>query len=150
MGTNTKRELLKSDLGLSMADTIERIKTHKGNHAMRGKMTDMQGVVTPLSDGLIHRAYENGVKTAEDVAASNEEINDHLQNTKIQNVLRKMRVGWTHPARGMRKSVEQRTDERCGMATNLIEDAPNLQINQSSPEIQDPDTGESSWEHLRS
>ena len=92
MATSKKKEVLMSDIGLQMQETIDRVKTMKGHKAAKDKLKEMEE-----SLGLIKKAYFNGVKTAEDIVSGNKhtessDVEEH--KGKANKVINKLRVGW--------------------------------------------------------
>jgi len=124
----SKKKPLMSDIGLQMQETIDKVKTMKGHTVAKEKLADMEKAVS-----LIKKAYFNGIKTAEDLAAGNEDFDaTDKEKSKADKVINKLRVGWSDA------NSDFRRDRAADKLQQSVEDAEALsQINSNSPDLQD-------------
>lgn len=104
------------------------------------------GMHNAVGQTLIKKAYESGVKYAEDLAASNDEINDHLSESAVEKVINKLRVGWS----ASKINSDKFTDRVHSMAEAYSESPTAMRFNSNSPDVQQAGLGASSWQHLQS
>ena len=135
MATSKKKELLMSDIGLQMQETIDKVKTMKGHKAAKDKLKEMEE-----SLGLIKQAYFNGVKTAEDIVSGNKHAdssNAEDTKSKADKVINKLRVGWSSAEGCSRK--ERMVDKLHSGSEDVTGVA---HTNSHSPDLQSFDTAE--------
>ncbi len=128
---------MKSELGVALQDTIDKVKLMKGHKTTKDKLEEMSQAVAACTDpgfSMVKKAYQNGVKTAEDMAAANEDFDiSKEEESKASRVLRKLRVGWGDKAYGA-CNREKNLDTR----QQAAEDEMGMtQINSNSPELQE-------------
>jgi hypothetical protein len=126
-----KKEELMSDIGLEMQETIEKTKTMKGHAAAREKLEEMEQAIS-----MIKQAYFRGVKTAEDMTASNEEFDaSEEEKSKADKVINKLRVGWNSERSGVRR--DRAIDKIHAAAEENERNTAPMRFSTNSPELQD-------------
>lgn len=136
MTKSTKKDLLMSDIGLQMQETIDKVKTMKGHKAAKDKLKEME-----QSLSMIKQAYFCGVKTAEDIVAGNLELGEEApEKTKriADKVINKLRIGWSGDEANFRK--ERAVDKLHHTAENM---AGTFHHNRHCADLQPFDTNES-------
>ena len=139
MATQTKKkeELLMSDIGLQMKETIDRVKAMKGHKAAKDKLREMEDSLS-----MVKQAYFHGVKIAEDIVSGNEdkdstEVEGSKSKSKADKVINKLRVGWSETDGCSRRDrmvdkLHSGSEDVTGMA----------HTNSHSPDLQSFDTAE--------
>lgn len=147
-----KRDKLHSDVSLTMDDVIEKSKKHKANMSLRDKVRDMSSAVAPgypeVPESIIKRAYFQGIKLAEDMAAANDDFEHDKKDSKVDRVMNKLRIGWIDPKLTSKKILPVVEQENYTHG-DFLDDRQNhinssrgennmgmTQINQESPELQ--------------
>lgn len=134
------KEVLMSDIGLQMQETIDKVKTMKGHKAAKDKLKEMEE-----SLGLIKKAYFSGVKTAEDIVSGNEEADStdeaQEQHSKAEKVINKLRVGWNTEEGNFRR--DRMADKLHASSEALDSDTGGaMHTNRHCPDLQPFDTTE--------
>ena len=141
MATKSKKakELLMSDIGLQMQETIDKVKIMKGHKAAKDKLKEMEE-----SLGIIKQAYYNGVKTAEDIVSGNEDSDSAEEEevkSKADKVINKLRVGWNSEEGNFRR--DRLADKLHATSHYPDKDTGGaMHHNRHCPELQSFDTAE--------